>query len=72
MDGSRSHENDDDFFHVTCHIDQPMREKIERGEYVDLEKLLPKDKGGLLCNPDEHHLEIVSKDGIAYFAPMQD
>ena len=32
-------DNDDDFFHVTCHIDSVMCEKIERGEFVDLEKL---------------------------------
>ena len=36
---------DDDFFHVTCHIDTALREKIEKGEFVDLEKLLPRSGG---------------------------
>ena len=32
---------DDDFFHISCHMDQNLRSKIERGEFVDLKKLLP-------------------------------
>ena len=36
--------SDDDFFHLTCHIDPSLFHKIEKGEYVELEKLLPKDK----------------------------
>ena len=34
---------DDDFFHITCHVEPGMKEKIEKGEYVDLEKLLPRE-----------------------------
>ena len=34
---------DDKFFHITCHIDQSLQSKIEKGEFVDLEKLLPRD-----------------------------
>ena len=33
---------DDDFFHITCHIDKALREKIERGDFVELEKLIQK------------------------------
>ena len=35
--------SDDDFFHLTCHIEPSIVAKIEKGEFVDLEKLLPKD-----------------------------
>ena len=35
-------DNDDEFFHLTCHIDASLKDKIEKGEYVELEKLLPK------------------------------
>ena len=38
-------DTDDQFFHVTCHVDPNMKSKIERGEFVELEKLLPKLKG---------------------------
>ena len=34
---------DDDFFYLTCHIDSNLIAKIEKGEYVDLDKLLVKD-----------------------------
>ena len=36
--------SDDDFFHITCHLEPTMIHKIENGEFVELEKLLPKDK----------------------------
>ena len=35
--------SDDDFFHLTCHIDPLLKRKIENGEFVNLDKLLPKD-----------------------------
>ena len=30
-------ETDDDFFHMTCHIEATLCEKIERGEFIELE-----------------------------------
>ena len=64
-------ESDDDFFHITCHVDSSLKEKIERGEYVDLERLLSKDRSSL-ANGEDRHMEIVSRDGMTYFAPVQD
>ena len=40
----RNFDQDDKFFHVTSQIDPTMRLKIERGEFIDLERLLPKDR----------------------------
>ena len=37
-------DNDDDFFHITSHVDRNLRAKIEKGEFVELDKLLPKPK----------------------------
>ena len=37
--------SDDDFFHLICHVDPALKTKIENGEYVDLDKLLPRDRG---------------------------
>ena len=62
-------ENNDDFFHVTCHVDVSLKEKIERGEFVDLERLLPHNT---FRTNDESRLEIVNKNGMTYFAPVQD
>ena len=36
--------SDDDFFHLTCHIDTSLHTKIEKGEFVDLDRLIPKDR----------------------------
>ena len=63
-------EGDDDFFHVTCHIDGNLKEKIERGEFVDLERLLPKDRNSFIG--EDKRMELVSKDGMTYFSPVQD
>ena len=63
-------DNDDEFFHLTCHVDNAMKDKIERGCFVDLEKLIPKKKNSTLG--DENRLEWVSKDGMTFLAPAND
>ena len=60
---------DDDFFHVTCHVDKQLAEKIERGVFVDLEKLLLKDR---FKKKDDDRLEFVNRDGHTFLAPVQD
>ena len=51
----RNFDQDDEFFHITSQIEPTLRSKIERGEFIDLERLLPKDKipgGGRSANDD--------------------
>ena len=68
-----NNDDDDEFFNVTCHIDPNLKQKIERGEYVDLEKLLLKDpSGGAININDESKVELVSKDGHTYFRPVKE
>ena len=61
---------DDDFFHLTCHIDNNLREKIERGDYVDLDKLIPRDRLSVFDSQnafaDKNKLEWVQKDGNTF------
>ena len=64
--------SDDDFFHLTCHIDPSLRSKIERGEYVDLERLLLKEREASYGAASEGRLEWVQKDGHTYLAPASD
>ena len=56
---------------MACHIDGALCGKIERGEFIDLEWLLVKQKTGYRQS-DSNRLELVSKDGLAYFTPAQD
>ena len=58
---------DDQCFHVTCHIDEGLKSKIQRGEFVDLERLLPKIHSQR--NSHENKMELVYKDGHSYFVP---
>ena len=66
----RKNDDDDDFFHVTCHVDANLKVKIERGEYIDLERLLSKDNN--FRTHDEHKIELVNRGGNTYFAPVHD
>ena len=65
----RALDNDDDLCHVTCHIDSNLKQKIKKGEFVDLEKLLPKDK---LWNrtetDDKSAIEIMTRAGRTFLA----
>ena len=61
--------DDDDYFHLTCHVDHTLKQKIQKGEFVDLEKLLPRNR---FAAKNEDRLEWVSKDGMAFLAPVQD
>ena len=63
-------DNDDDFFHITCHVDPNLTVKIQNGEFIELDKLLPKERGANLS--DDNRLELVTREGMTYFAPAQD
>ena len=60
--------SDDDFFHLTCHIQPSLIYKIEKGEFIELEKLLPKDK---FAKGEENRLEWVQRDGGTFLVPAQ-
>ena len=60
--------DDDEFFHITYHVDPILRVKIERGEFVELEKLLSRDK--FRYKNEDCRLEFYNKDGHTYLAPV--
>ena len=58
---------DDEFFHLTCHLDKVLIEKIKKGHFVELEKLLPGDR----FKRDSQRLEFCYKDGATFLAPAE-
>ena len=54
-------EDDDDYFHLTCHVDNSLKEKIEHGKFVELERLLPKNRFN-----EENRFEWVTKDCMTF------
>ena len=62
---------DENFFHITCHIEPGLKEQIEKGEFVELEKLLPKDLTRRTTR-DESRMELVHSNGATYFVPAMD
>ena len=63
--------SDDDFFHLVCHIDQALKQKIEKGEYVDLDKLLPRDKVGFDQQGEGDQMEWICEQGSTYLVPAK-
>ena len=57
---------DDNFFHLTCHINASLQQKIENGAFVDLDKLLPKEKGFEQQYSNDTKLEWVQCDGSTF------
>ena len=61
---------DDEFFHTTCHLDSQLKAKIARGEFVELEKLIQKRTQ---FEPDvEGRMQLVNRDGVSYFIKATD
>ena len=69
QESDQSEVSDDAFFHITCHVNPTLRAKIEKGEYVDLEKLIPKNR--FKNRKDEGHFEWVTRGGYTYLAPIE-
>ena len=62
--------DDDVFFHVSCHLDESLKAKIIKGEFVELERLLPKQRGwGTSSMDNGDKMDLIFKDGKTYFAP---
>ena len=66
---ARYMDDDDDFFHLTCHIDSTTREKIKRGEFVELVKLLIKPEHQKFGN--EGRMQLVYRNGESFFVPHE-
>ena len=62
---------DDEFFHTTCHIDDSLKERIEKGKFVELEKLIQK-KILQYDYKEEGRMQLVNRDGVSYFIPTID
>ena len=61
---------DECYISVGGNIDQGLRDKICRGEYVDFARLLPRNKLG--NNPSEQKMELINKGGQTFFVPAND
>ena len=72
---SKTLDQDDEFFHITCHVESALREKCEKGEFVELEKLLPKLKltgRNRVESKYDQKFELVTKEGQAFVVPSSD
>ena len=62
--------DDDEFVHISSHIDQSIKERIRRGEFVELEKLLKRNRSTGLDHPErDMTLDVVTREGHTYLTP---
>ena len=54
----------EDYIIVSGHVDENMLEKIQKGEYVDFGKLIPRDR---VLMEEENRYEMVIKGGHSYY-----
>ena len=62
--------DDDDFFHLTCHVEAGLRRKIELGEFIDLDRLLPRTRTQVLKG-EQAMQQFVTKSGATYWGPPE-
>ena len=62
------YEIDGVYCQLGAHIPPMTRRKIERGEYVDLAKLLERSK----ITDEDDRLQVVNRNGRTYFVPASD
>ena len=60
---------DENFLVVGSHMDSGTVDKIQRGEYIDFGRLIPKDR---IIAHDEQCLEMVIREGRMYYVPANE
>ena len=61
---------DEEFYHITSHVDAKLKQRIQKGEFIELEILIPKNRGQLL-REDQRLQQFVMKNGATYWAPPE-
>ena len=57
---------DEDYMYLTAHVDDSLQQKIQRGEFVDLARLLPRDR---VISEEDNRMQLVIKDGSSFWVP---
>ena len=65
-------DQDNEFFHITCHVEESLKSKIAKGEFVDLERLLPSQKVGRSINEENGIFKFGMKEGQAFVTPVNE
>ena len=61
-----------EFFHLMCHVDLNLRAKIQKGEFVDLEKPLIRDRFKAFSESSSgQRIELVSRGGETFIIPAE-
>ena len=60
---------DEGYMVVGNHVDSVTYQKIQKGEYVDFGKLIPKDK---VLAEEDNRMEMVMKNGRTFYVPVSD
>lgn len=62
---------DHEHYMLSAHVDNLTTQRIQRGEYVQIERLIARTDKGMSCI-DDNRLELVQRNGHTYFVPAED
>ena len=60
---------DEEYMHLTSHVDENIQQKIQKGEFVDLAKLLPRDR---VISEEDQRMNLVMRDGKSFWVPVNE
>ena len=66
----RISDDDDEFLHLTCHVDAAVIEKVETKQFVELDPFYPKNDSSHYR--DDNRLDMVNRAGQVYWVPHVD
>ena len=60
---------DKNYLLLGSHVELALQEKVKSGEYVDLAKLLPRERN---LHSEDQRMELVNRGGQSFFIPVSD
>lgn len=65
-------DSDDDEFQVGYYLDETIKGKIKQGQYVDLSKVLPKDRTTVPDQEEDSGFRLISREGYQFLAKKEE
>ena len=64
-----SSQMDESYMALTAHVDEVTQFRIQKGEYIDLSRLLPKDR---ILMEEDQRMQLIMHNGKSYWVPVQE
>lgn len=69
--GSQNSDSDDDDFQIGYYLDDVVKLKIKQGKFVDLAKLIPKDRTTIPHDDENDNFKVITREGYLFFVQKE-